>query len=315
MPSATNIGTRMARTSLHTASRENMIQTSDSRQTQPIEHNILAAARPIIFYPTPQSARRTSLRATLLLILALLGSILLALAAWRFEPTYTHPFTPYLKWQDALLATLCYGSFILLIASIVLARFQFACRRGSRQGIFILHSHGTFAVRDISPKNLHAIYDMVGSSFACFLITLIGLFPFILIGWTLHISHHLLMILTTAIAIAVSLAGLVLSVIFGTFLIIGIIGARALTHALGALHTYQLTPLTTLRVDNNILTITCPNRPETLFDLNLLHPHDQLHLLQLLQHYTSQDSLAQASTSLDQQIEAALHLNYPPLSV
>ncbi len=291
-----------------------MLQTSDSRQTRPIEHNIVAAARPIIFYPTLQAARRTRLLATVLLLVALLGSMLLALAAWRFEPTYTHPFTPYLKWQDALLATLCYGSFILLIASIVLARFQFACRRGGLQGIFILHSQGTFAVRDVSPKNFHAIYDLVVSTSACFLITLIGLSPFILIGWTLHLSHFLLMILTTAIAIAVSLAGLVLSLIFGTFLIVGIIGARALTRALGALHTYQLTPLTTLRVDNNILTITCPNRPETLFDLNLLHPHDQLHLLQLLQRYTGQDSLAYPSTPLDQQIEAALRLNCPPLS-
>ena len=295
-----------------------MIQTSDSRHTQPIEHNILAAAaHPIIFYPAPQAARRTRLLATLLIILTLLGSILLALIAYRFEPTYTHPFTPYLKWQDALLATLCYGSIILFIASIILARFHFACRQGSRQGILILQSQGTFTVRDLSPKNFHAIYRMVGSNFACFLVTLIGLSPCILIGWTLHLSHLILMLLTTAIAIAVSLAGLALSLIFGTFLIIGIIGARALTRALGAPHTYHLTSLTTLRVDNNILTITCPNRPETLFDLNLLHPHDQLHLLQLLQQHTRQDSLAYSPTPLDQQIEAAIQhsLNCPSLSV
>ena len=294
-----------------------MIQTSESRHTQPIQHNILAAARPIIFYPTPQAARRTRLLATLIIIFTLLGSILLALTAYRFEPTYTHPFTPYLKWQDALLATLCYGSLILFIASIILVRFHFACRQGSRQGILILQPQSTLTVRDLSPKNFHAIYRMVGSSFACFLVTLIGLSPCILIGWTLHLSHLILMLLTTAIAIAVSLAGLVLSLIFGTFLIICIIGARALSRALGAPHTYHLTTLTTLRVDNNTLTITCPNRPETLFDLNLLHPHDQLHLLQLLQQHTRQDSLAHPPTPLDQQIEAALQysLNCPPLSV
>lgn len=294
-----------------------MIQTSDSCQPQAIEHTLPAAARPTIFYPTLQAARRNRQLATFLIIVTLLGAILLAFAAYRFWPTYTHPFTPYLKWQDAFLATLCYGSLILFIASVILVRFHIACRQGNRQGILILHPDGTITVRDLSPKNFHAVYRMVGSSFTCFLVTLIGLFPCILIGWTLHLSHLTFILLTTAIAVAISLAGFILSLIFATFLVIGLFGARALARTLGSRHTYHLTPLTTLRVDNNTLTITSPNYPETLFDLNLLHPHDQRYLLHLLQQHMRYSTIAHEHTALDQHIEAALQdsLNRPPLSV
>lgn len=317
MPCTSTIVNRPKRALQHRTSREHMIQTSDSRQTQPVEHTLPAAARPTIFYPTAQAARRNRQIATILFILTFLSSILLAFAAYRFWPTYTHPFTPYLKWQDALLATLCYGSLILFIASVILVRFHIACRQGNRQGILILHPEGTIIVRDLSPKNFHAIYRMVGSSFTCFLVTLIGLFPFILIGWTLHLSHLWLILLTTAVAITVSLAGVILSSIFATFLVIGLIGARSLARSLGTRHTYQLTPLTTLRVDNNTLTITSPNYPETLFDLNLLHPHDQRHLLHLLQQHTRYSNIDHSHIELDQHIEAALQdsLNRPPLSV
>lgn len=293
-----------------------MLQTSDTRQTQTIEHT-LPAARPIIFYPTARAARRNRLLATFLVLLTLCGSGLLAFAAYRFWPTYTHPFTPYLKWQDALIAALCYGSIILLIASIILARFHFACRQGSRHGMLILQPGGTLTVRDLSPKNFHAIYSMVVTSFTCFVVTLIGLSPFILIGWTLHLSHLIFIVITTAAAIAISVAGLILSLIFATFLVIGLFGARALARSLGTPHTYNLTPLITLRIDNNTLTITCPNQPETLFDLHLLHPHDQRHLLHLLQQHIRRGSATYLPASLDQQLEAALQPrpDRPPLPV
>jgi hypothetical protein len=291
-----------------------MIQTRESHHTQPIEHNPLAVtARPTIFYPTRQAAIRTRLLATFFLLLAGLGSTLLGIAALRLWPTYTHPFTPYLKWQDALLATLCYGSLLLLIVSITLIRFLLAYRHGYRNGILILHNHHrTLTVRDLSPKSLHAIARMTTANLTCFSITLAGLAPTILIGWTLHLTHPLASILATVLAFALSLAGLILSLIFATFLVIGLIGARALTRTLGAPHTYQLTTLTTLRIDNHTLTITCPDRPETLFDLNLLHPYDQHHLLHLLQQHT-----LYPHTPLEQQIEAALQhsLNRPSLSV
>ena len=297
-----------------------MIQTSDSRhthvQTQSSEQS-LRSARPVIFYPTRQAIRRNRLLASFLIILTLCGSVLLAFAAYRFWSAYTHPFTPYLKWQDALLASLCYGSIILLIAAIILARFRFACRQGSRQGVLILQPGETLTVRDLSPKNFHAVYSMVGSSFTCFLVTLVGLAPLILIGWTLHLSRLILVVVTTTAAIAISLAGLILSLIFATFLIIGLIGARSLARSLGASHTYYLTPLTILRIDNDILTITCPNQPETLFDLHLLQSHEQRHLLHLLQPYIRQGGLTSLPASLDSHLEAALQhsLNRPPLSV
>ena len=299
-----------------------MIQTRDSRHTQVEtqiqtgEHRLLVT-RPVIFYPTRRPIRRNRLLATFLIILTLCSSVLLAFAAYRFWPTYTHPFTPYLKWQDALLATLCYGSIILLIAAVILARFLFACHQGNRQGVLILQPDGVLVVRDLSPKNFHAVYSMVGSSFTCFLVTLVGLAPLILIGWTLHLSRLILIVITTTAAIAISLAGLILSLIFATFLIIGLFGARSLARSLGASHTYYLTPLTILRIDSETLTITCPNQPETLFDLHLLQPDDQRHLLHLLQQYIRHGSVTYLPASLDSQLEAALQhsLKRPPLSV
>lgn len=285
-----------------------MIQTRDSHHTQAqleiqtqarTGERRLSAARQIVFYPTRQAIRRNRLQATFLIILALCGSILLAFAVYRFWPTYTHPFTPYLKWQDALLASLCYGSIILMIAAIILARFRFACHQGSRQGILILHPDGSLTVRDLSPKNFQAVYSMVGSSFTCFLVMLVGLAPLILIGWTLHLSRLILIVITTTAAIAISVAGLILSLIFATFLIIGLFGARSLARSLGASHTYYLTPLTTLRIDNDTLTITCPNQPETLFDLHLLQPDDQRHLLHLLQQYMRHGSITYLPASLE----------------
>src|SRR5690242_7961710 len=204
-----------------------MIQTRDSHRIQVQAHMQTGehrppVTRPVIFYPTRRAISRNRLLATFLIILTLCGSILLAFAAYRFWPTYTHPFTPYLKWQDALLATLCYGSIILLIAAIILARFLFACNQGSRQGVLVLQPDGALIVRDLSPKNFHAVYSMVGSSFTCFLVTLVGLAPLILIGWTLHLSRLILVVITTTAAITISLAGLILSLIFATFLIIGL---------------------------------------------------------------------------------------------
>jgi hypothetical protein len=290
------------------------------KHIQPTDNNTTAARseqRPTIFYPTRQAARHNRLLAILLVILSLTGSALLAFIAILFWPTYTHPFTPYLKWQDALVAILCYGSFILLIASITLTRFHLASRRGQRHGVLIIHPRGALTVRDLSPKNFHGIYRMIAASFTCFLGALLGLAPCILIGWTLHLGRPIFVLGATTLAILISLAGLALTLLSTTFLIISLIGARAFTRTLGAPHTYPLTNLTALRIDTLTLTITYPDRPETLFDLNLLHPHDQRHLLQLLQKHTLQAyTQPHAHLPLGQHIEAALQdsLNRPPVS-
>ena len=293
-----------------------MIQTGDSLRTHvQISDHSLPAARAVMFYPTRASARHNRLLAVFLIILTIWAAVLLAFAAYRLWPAYTHSFTPYLKWQDALLAAFCYGSLVLLCAAIILARFLFACHLGSRRGMLMLASGGVLTVRDLSPKNFHAVYSMVVSSFACFFVSLAGLSPLILIGWTLTFSNPLLLVVTTAITIALGVAGFILSLIFGTFLVIGLFGVRALARSLGVSHTYRLTPLTSLRIDHGVLTITCPNQPETLLDLHLLQPRDQRHLQHLLQQHIRRGSVTSLPAPLDQPLEAHHSFNRPPLSV
>jgi hypothetical protein len=298
-----------------------MIQTRYAQYSENNRANAVETAETApnaaIFYPIRQACQRNRLLSILLIVLSLTGSAILATLAILFWPTYTHPFTPYLKWQDALLATLAYSSFLLLLASLIVFRFRLACRRAERRGILILHPQGTLTVRDLSPKNFAGIYRMIGASFTTFLGTLVGLSPCILIGLTLHITTHpLLTVLATAIAIILSLLGLTVTLISATFLVISLIGARAYARALGAPHTYLLTTLISLRIDGLTLTITYPDRPETLFDLNLLHPHHQRHLLYLLQQHTPYTH-TQSHSLFDQHITAALQgsLHRPPVSV
>ncbi|GAC1566419.1 MAG: hypothetical protein NVS3B14_08520 [Ktedonobacteraceae bacterium] len=272
--------------------------------------------QPVIFYPAPAARRRIRLLASLLIGLSLNAAAAFAYLAILLWPTYTHYFTPYLKWQDALLATLCYCSFILLVAAIVVARFLLALRIGQRHGILILQTdrahtaHPTITVRDLSPKNLASIYWSLGATLTCFLAALIGLAPNILIGWTLHLTQPALTILATAIAVTLSLLGLIITIVSASFVLIGLVGTLSLTRSLGAPHVYPFTAQTTLRVDGlhpPILSLTYPDHPETLFDLNLLHSRDQQQLLQLLQqHWLYPHPQLSAQPALDQHIEAAL---------
>jgi hypothetical protein len=218
-----------------------------------------------------------------------------------------HHFTPYLKWQDALLAVLWYSSFILLVGSIIVARFLIALYKGQRHGILILQEDRRITLRDLSPKNLPSIYWMVGTSFSCCLAALVGLSPDILIGWTLHIAQPMLLVVATAIAIVLSLGGLVVTLISASFVFIALMGALSFARKLGAPQTYQLTAQTTLRIDGLLLTVTYPDRPEALFDLNLLRPSDRQRLLQLLEEVASRSRSQLLPRSLvDWHIEAAL---------
>lgn len=225
--------------------------------------------------------RHTGWLAWLLICASLLGAALSIFAGIQFWPTYTHEFTPYLKWQDALLAILWYLSFILVGSSILVGRFLFALRAGYRYGMFVLEEQ-RLTVRDLSPKNLGSIYWMVGTAFSCFLAALVGLVPEILLGWTLHLPNLLLVILTTAAAIALSLAGLAVTAVAVSFIIIGIVGSFSFGRNLGAQQTYSLTGQTVLRIDGFVLTIIYPDQPESMFDLNLLDSGDQRRLLYLL---------------------------------
>ncbi|HEV2579852.1 MAG TPA: hypothetical protein VGT44_03275 [Ktedonobacteraceae bacterium] len=234
-----------------------------------------------IFDVSRKQYLRITLLAWLLIAASLTVAVVTAVLGVLFWPTYVHTFTFYLKWQDALLATLWYCSFILVSGSILTARFLFALRAGQREGVFLLRKHD-IALRDLSPKNLASIYWLVGTALSCFLAALVGLGPAMLIGWTLHLASPILAIGCTIAAVVLSLAGLIVTLVSGSFILIGIAGSSSFSRNMGALHTYALTSQATIRVDGLALTAIYPDQPETLFDLDLLEPEDRQRLLHLL---------------------------------
>src|SRR5215469_137731 len=178
----------------------------------------------IVFYLSYTSFRRTRLLAWLLVMVSFALAFVCIVLSVRLWPTYTHFFTPYLKWQDALLATLCYISLILLGASVMVVRFYYAVRAGLNQGMFIQKSNSSLVVRDLSSKNLGSIYWAVGTTLSCFIAALVGLVPEILLGWTIHLPHPTLVVLSTGMAILLSLAGLVVTAVATAFIFIGVMG-------------------------------------------------------------------------------------------
>ena len=218
----------------------------------------------------------------LLCSLFLFGAIVASAIAMSVWGTYTHVFTFYLKWQDALVALLAFFSFLTLCGSVLTLRFQHAVHIGYIRGVFSLIDSTSITVRDISAENLASIFWILNAAFWCFVTVLIGLVPVILIGWTLHIAPLLLAIAATTVAILLSLAGIVLSIIFGSFIIIGGFGAVSFWQKLGLVHTYKLDSHTTIRCDGNILTIIYPDMPESMLDLNALNKDDRHMLLALL---------------------------------
>ncbi len=206
-------------------------------------------------------------------------SLWLGLKVWG---TYTHVFTFYLKWQDALVALLWFIPFLTLCGGVLVLRFQYAVRVGYIKGVFSLMNTTHIAVRDISSDNLASIFWMLNASFWCFVAVLVGLVPIILIGWTLHITPVPLAIVATALAILLSLAGLALSATISSFILVGCFGAVSFWQKLGLVHTYKLNTHTTLRCDDNILTVIYPDMPESMFDLNTLDKSDKHLLLSLL---------------------------------
>lgn len=233
------------------------------------------------FYLSRKQYVRIGLLALLLICVSLVVAATTATLGALFWPTYIHRFTLYLKWQDALLAMLWFVSFVLLGGSILVARFLFALRAGYRDGMFLLRED-SITVRDLSPKNLSSIYSMVGTALSCFLAALVGLTPDILVGWTIHLPNPALVFFCTAITILLSLAGLAVTLVAGSFIVIGITGSFSFSRKMGAPHTYELTPQTVIRIDGFVLTVIYPDKPESLFDLDLLEPEDQRLLLYML---------------------------------
>src|SRR5262249_45431535 len=130
------------------------------------------------------------------------------------------------------------------------------------------------------------------TAFWCFSVALGGLFPSVLVGWTLHLPSPLLVVIATAIAVILGLAGLIISIITLAVIVLGCIGCISFCRQLGSAHTYELNGQTKLSIDNLVLTIIQPDRPEAMIDLHLLAEEDLACLLALLPRDQPQQSPA-----------------------
>ena len=222
-------------------------------------------------------------------------SIAVGTLLWK---TYPHDFTPYLKWQDALLGFSWFMAFIALEGGILVVRFLHALHAGYTRSMVTLVGGSAITVRDLSPENLKHIFWIMNSKFWCFVAVLVGLLPAMLLGWTLHLSNIVLSVFTTSIVIVLSLTGLIASIIATSFIVIGCIGLISFCRKLGSSYTYQLDKQATIRIDNYALTITYPGAAESVIDLNLLAFDDQQQLLSLL-HKRWSDTGQAGSPSLD----------------
>lgn len=203
----------------------------------------------------------------------------------RLLPTYVHTFTPYLRWQDGLVALLFFITLLCLGGCLFSLRYMVALHAGYTHDILTLSKERTLTLRDLSLENLTSVFWMLHAAFWCFITALVGLLPEVLIGWTLHLPSLPLVILATAIAVLLSLAGLALSLTFGWFILMGIFGAGPLFSKLGVPQTYKLDSHIVLRIDGTVLTVIYPGKPEATIDLAALDEDDTHALLSLLEAY------------------------------
>lgn len=235
-----------------------------------------------VFYPARPAYARTRLLALLLLGAYLACAILLSWLGVRFAGMYPHTFTLYLKWQDLLEALLWSLALIALSGCIVVAHFLCALRAGAHSGMVEIMGQRELTVRDLSAKNLASVFWLVGTAMACMCAAIVGLLPISLLGWTLHLPQPALVVFGTLVAAALVLAGLILTAISGAFVVIGLAGGISFCRNLGAPYTYDLSEQTTLMIDDLVLTVISPDRPESLIDLDQLRPDDRRSLLSLL---------------------------------
>jgi hypothetical protein len=229
--------------------------------------------------------RRTRLLSWLLLGGFLLCALISTVLSRQLWSTYAHTFVPYLRWQDALVVSLWYVAFIALAGSVIVVRFLFALHAGRHKGMVILAGDAEIGVRDLSPKNLASIFWAVATAFICFVVGAVGLVPEMLLGWSLHLSHPVLMVLGTTVVILLGIAGLVLTVVTATVVVMGMVGCVSFCKRMGAPQCYSLTGQANLKIDGLILTLIYPGKPESIIDLSSLDEKDQRHLLSLLCRY------------------------------
>jgi hypothetical protein len=269
------------------------------------EENMIESQQDAFIYRLKRASYvRTCLIAWLLIAGSFVCAVICILLSLRLFPTYSHTFTPYLKWQDALLATLVFTALLALGSCVLVLRFLYALRAGYSRWMLRLQDH-TFTGRDLSPKNLSSIYWLVSTAFGCFLAALVGLVPLILIGWTLRLPHPWLAVLGTALASILSLAGLIVTAIALAFVLIGFAGSISFCRKMGAPQAYNLTQQASISIDGFVLSILYPDQQESLFDLNLLEPSDARRLLHLL-HERWLAAQSDWNPALGQEIEEAL---------
>ncbi len=264
------------------------------------------------FYQDRAAYTRTRRLGWLLCGLFFLGALLSLGLSIKLWGTYTHVFTFYLKWQDALLALLWFVAFLTLGGCVLVLRFLHAVHTGYIQGVFSFVDTTLIRVRDLSAENLASIFWMLNAAFWCFVTVLVGLVPIILIGWTHCITPVPLAFVATALAILLSLAGVVLSAVFASFIIIGCFGAVSFWQKLGLAQTYKLNTQTVIRCDTHVITVIYPDMPEAMFDLNVLNQGEKLALLALLRERWLASSYSWSLIMNDEQenaetTQAALH--------
>lgn len=235
-----------------------------------------------VFYPGRASYARTRLLALLLLGAYLLCAALFAWMGVRLSGTYAYTFTLLLRWQD-LAKVLCWSlASILLGGCALVLRFLYALRVGEHAGIVEMVGKSELTVRDLSAKNLGSVFWLVGTALACMTAAVVGIVPISLLNWSLHVPHPALVVLSTCLVIVLAIAGLMLTAISGAFVVIGWVGSISFCRNLGAPFTYDLSAQTTLMIDDFVLTVISPDRPESMLDLDQLQPDDRRSLLFLL---------------------------------
>jgi MFS family permease len=224
---------------------------------------------------------RTTVKGWLLFGSFLLSALVSCLLAVRIFTSYAHNMVPYLKWQDALFALLCFIVLLSLIGCVLVVRFLYALHSGYEKSMVEVRD-AALVVRDLSHENLSSVFWLVGTVLSCFIAIEVGLLPEMLLGWTLQIPVLSLAILGTIIAVLLSVVGLAVVLPAAAFVIIGLIGSVSFFRNLGLPRFYHLSNRANISIDGFVLMVTYPDAPESMLDLRILNESDRRKLLYIL---------------------------------
>jgi hypothetical protein len=267
-------------------------------------HSVQSAREIYRFRLKRTAYRRNSLLAILTAGALLSGAGAALGASCLLWSTYAHTWTPYLKWQDAVLALLIYSALIALAGSAMIVRYLHALAMGYQQAMVTI-SENTLTMRDLSHKNLGSIFWIMGTTLLCFLVALAGLLPFMLMAWTQAWPDPVLSVLGTGLLVILSVPGVALSGSMIVILVCILVSSISLGRSIGAARTYRLNSHTSLWIHDLVLSILSPGEPESLLELTLLESADQQ---RLLAHLRTRWIAADRpwNPALGEEIEAAL---------